>query len=237
MKYLTLLLLGLLVLLPSSVQAATLSLSPSTGTFNRGCPFDIRIELDTKGKDTDGTDAVLIYDSSKLVTSPATIQNGTIYPDYPGNSVDSSSGNIAISGLASLTKPFNGKGTFATINFTVSPTAAPGPTQVKFLFDPNDKANTKDSNVVEKNTIADLLDLVVDGNYTIGTGSCNGASSPPIPAGRGGVIATGSGGLIATPTATPFRNLPDAGFFDQTVNLTVAGIVLVIIGVFGLALL
>ena len=41
----------------SSVLASTLSVSPATGTFNRGCTFIIDVNLDTQGAPTDGADA------------------------------------------------------------------------------------------------------------------------------------------------------------------------------------
>ncbi len=218
------------------VDAATLSLSPATKTLNRGCSYPIQINLNTEGKDTDGTDVILIYESSKLTATTSDIANGTVYPDYPGNSVDPASNRIAIVGLASVTQPFNGSGTFATINFTVNPTAPVGPTTIKFDFDPNNKTNSADSNVVEKNTIADLLNQVTDGAYTISSATgCTGGTT-------GGTVATGSGAIIiasqsAFPTPTPVASLPSSGSFDQTVAFTIIGVALTVIGIAGLALL
>src|SRR5687768_885052 len=82
------LLLFLIVSPVTSVDAATLSLNPATRTLNRGCTYPIAIQLNTEGKDTDGTDVILTYESSKLTTTTSSISNGTVYPDYPGNSVD-----------------------------------------------------------------------------------------------------------------------------------------------------
>lgn len=229
----------LFLALPKGVFAATLSLSPSTGTFNKGCPFSLEIVVDAQGAQTDGTDAILMYDSTKF--SGESITNGTIYPDFPGNNIDDASGKITISGLASVNTPFSGKGTLATINFTVKETATTGVTQITFEFDPNDKANTTDSNVVERGTIADLLNSVVNGNYTIGSGACGAVGTvDPTPTPYTGLPKTG--GIGGTPSATtttyvPMKTLPEGGTVEFTSMVAIMGVILTVLGVLGLALL
>lgn len=214
----------------SSYAAASLSLSPQSGTFNRGCSVALKVELDTGGYQTDGTDAVLMYDPTRV--TPASITDGTIYPDYPGSFIDTQARKINISGLASVTQPFNGTGTLATVNFTVPQNAPAGLTQITFDFDPNDKSKTTDSNIVERGTVADVLNAVTNGSYTIGTGTCIG----------------GQGQQSATPSATPrgapggsalpgSSLLPEAGLSGPTIILAAAGMILVILGILGLALL
>lgn len=211
-------------ILSPSAYAATLSLSPSLGTFNRGCTGSLLVELDAGGTQTDGSDAILKYDQSRI--NATSITSGTIYPDYPGNNIDSASGKITISGLASVQQAFSGKGTLATINFSVPDNAPTGATSVKFEFDPNDKAKTTDSNVVERGTIVDVLNSVVDGNYTIGTGAC------------GSTITTPKGGAtVSTPSAEVKKTLPPAGTETYTYMVAILGSVLTILGILGLALL
>src|SRR3989344_4454303 len=164
-------------------QAATLSLLPSSGTFNKWCTFSVEIKLDTTGAQTDGTDAILIYDSSRLTATAIT--SGNIYPDYPGNNIDDTSGKITISGLASVSSAFSGQGSLAVVNFTVKENAPTGATQVKFDFDSSDKAKTTDSNVVQRGTASDILNSVVNGSYTIGTGSCVAGAVSPTSVPRG----------------------------------------------------
>ncbi len=217
-------------LLPiNTYAAATLSLSPSTGTFNKGCQFTVNVKLDTGGAQTDGTDAILTYNPTLLSTNTSAVASGTIYPDYPGNNVDSQTGKITISGLASVTSAYAGSGNLATITFTVGSNATPGPALVKFDFDPANKAKTTDSNVVERGTVSDILSSVVDGNYTIGTGaSCVGGVG-------GGAISTPSAGLqsksldqaVGGKTGTP----------ELTYTVAILGSVLTILGILGLALL
>lgn len=218
---------------PAFAQTATLSLSPSSGTFNKGCPLTLQINLNTGGTQTDGTDAILIYDSSRF--SATSISSGSIYPDFPGNNIDDANGKITISGLASVTSPFSGQGTLATVNFKVADVAPAGATQIKFDFDPNDKSETTDSNVVERGTISDVLNSVVNGNYTIGTGSCVAGAPGAVGVPRAGV-ATPSG-AVTQPTAPPTTSLPPAGTEQLTFTLAIVGMVLTILGILGLALL
>lgn len=219
---------------PSLSFAATLSLQPVNGTFNRGCILGVDIMLDTENKQTDGTDVILVYDASKLVVTTADVINGKIYQDYPGNSVDSQAGKLSISGISSVSEPFSGKGLFATVHFKVLDNSPTGATQIKFDFDANNKAKTTDTNVVERTTIADLLTSVTDGNYVIGTGSCTATSTALKPQG-----AVGTPSATALPTKAPVvvKELPQGGIFDNTILVAALGAILTIIGVAGLALL
>lgn len=224
---------GFFLLTPLPVWAATLSLSPSTGTFNTNCPFSLDMVLDTQGAQTDGTDAILFYDTSRLTAS--SITSGTIYPDYPGNNIDDSTGKITVSGLASVSQAFSGKGTLATVNFLVKQNAPTGATQIKFDFDPNDKTKTTDSNVVERGTVVDVLSSVVNGNYTIGTGACGSQTVTGGP-----TVVTVPQGAVSTPSGAvkePVSALPPAGSETFTYTIAILGTALTILGILGLALL
>lgn len=233
----------LLFVMPVQVLAAgaTLSLSPSSGTFNQGCNFSLNVNLDTAGAQTDGTDAILVYDTSKLTAT--SISAGTIYPDYPGNNIDPS-GKITISGLASVTSPFQGQGTLATINFTVKENVT-GATQINFDFDFNDKAKTTDSNVVQRGTVADILNSVVNGSYTIGTASCGVTSGGNTSSGVTVLPNTGGqGATVATPPAQPktIDQIVDKtgkgpGTPELTFTLAIVGSILAVLGVLGLVIL
>ena len=233
-KLLTNLIAALTVLIfPASAFAASLSLSPTSGTFNKGCSFSLQINLNTSGVATDGTDAIVQYDQSKITAT--SISSGTIYSDYPGNSVDDSTGKATVSGLASVSSPYSGSGVLATVNFKVLDNAPAGATQLQFAFDSNDKTKTTDSNVVERGTVADVLSSVVDGNYTVGTGTAcvSGGGTTGGGTSGGGRGATGSGTLQPTPAST----LPPAGTAEFTYTLAIIGSILTILGILGLALL
>lgn len=219
------------LLLPSSVYAAgaTLSLSPATGTLNRGCSFSVEIKLDTGGAQTDGTDVILLYIPTQLEAK--SIKPGTVYAEFPGSSIDSQLGKINISGIASAASAFVGSGTLATVDFTVLETAPTGVTQLKFDFDPNDKGKSIDSNVVERGTVTDILNQVNNATFTIGSGSCSSSAVTVTPRPRGG------GDDIKVVPTVPGKILPESGGVETTMVLTVVGGILTIIGILGLALL
>lgn len=226
--------------LPGNVLASTLSFSPASGTANQGCSFPVSVTVDTEGIQSDGTDAIIIYDTSRF--SAQTITNGNVYPDFPGNNIDPSTGKITISGLASVSSPFTGKGTLATINFVVKETAPVGATQVTFDFNPNDKAKTTDSNVVQRETVVDTLNSVTNGSYIIGTGACGSAPAPKgtsAPRVIGGPITPSTPSATKTPTIDQIVDVEGKG--PGTIELTSAvaifGGILTVLGILGLALL
>lgn len=228
-----------------TAQTATLSLDPSTGTFNQGCSYNINVNLDTGGAQTDGVDVIIFYDTSRLIAN-SPITNGTIYANYPGSNIDSTAGKITISALASISAPFAGKGTVATVNFTVLSNAPTGVTQIKFDFDPNTVGNTRDSNVALRGGGGvDILSSVVNGNYTIGTGSCGAAATTPPTVTTPVTVLPGTGarsqGAVsgASPSSQqiPYKSLPQAGSEQFTFTLAIVGSVLTVLGILGLALL
>lgn len=150
---------------------ASLSMDPAEGTFDKGCSFPVKINVDTGGMQTDGVDVVLFYDPAKLMVT--SIESGSIYQNYLGNITNQNDGKVIVTSLASITEPYAGAGTIATINFKVASTASPGVTAIKFDFDPSEKTKTVDSNIVVRGLKTDALNFVVDGSYNIGTNSCN----------------------------------------------------------------
>ncbi len=231
----------ILLVLPSQALAATLSFSPAAGSFNRGCNMAINIMLDTQGAQTDGTDVIITYEPTKVSLATNQITNGSIYPEFPGNSVDSASGKISISGISSVSTPYSGSGIFATLNFKVLDNAPAGITTLKFDFNPNDKTKTTDSNVVERGTIADVLSSVTDGSFTLGTGAgCaaggSGATGQQTTLAGNGGFGSGSA-TFPTQAPLPKKQLPEAGIFDNTILITTVGVGLTILGIIGLAFL
>ncbi len=152
----------------TTALSASLSLSPSTGSYAVGDDFDVQIMLDTAGQDVSAVDAIVNYDSSVLQVTDIT--PGSIFSSYPEQS--SSASTIEISGLdASTTSPFNGSnGVFATIGFRV---LDEGDTNLTFDFT---TGSTLDSNVVEASSgqSNDILNSVTNASYSLlpeGTGS------------------------------------------------------------------
>lgn len=223
---------------PVYAEQASLSLSPSTGTFKKGCQFTVDLKINTGGGQTDGTDAYLKYDTAKLSINSSAIAAGTFYPDSPGNSVDESTGKISVSGLSNLSNTVSGAGTLATLTFTVKENAAEGSTKVTFDFDPNDKANTTDSNVVVRD-MGDILSAVTDGNYTIGSGTGCGAAA--VTTGTGGVStpsgSVNDGSFAKDPSFGQKKALPNSGTQELTYTIAIMGATLTVLGLLGLVLL
>jgi len=193
---------------------------------------------------------VLFYDTSRLTAT--SITNGTIYPEYAGNTIDAQRGTVAIAGYVSFNTNFSGRGTLGTVNFVVPDTAPTGATQITFDFDPNNKAKTIDSNVaiLQQGEVVDVLNSVVNGNYVIGTGACSVQPSPTPTAGPviGSGTGTGTGGqgtvYVSTPSAyippttyIPVKTLPEGGTKELTFTVAIVGSVLTVLGILGLALL
>lgn len=223
-------LIGVLSATPVLAANATLSISPSALTANKGCTFSVDVIVDTGGTATDGTDAIIFYDTTRFQASQIT--NGTIYADYPGNSIDPTKGQITVSGLSSLSSPFAGKGTLATIDFTALSTAPQGASQITFDFDPQNKSKTTDSNIAETQTVADILSGVTNGVVTVGSGACGSSSLSPTP-GSGGPGDSNSNGNVV-PTKGP---LPKSADINTTIIMGAAGSILLILGILGLAIL
>ncbi len=221
----------------SPALASTLSLSPASGTFNKSCSFSLDVLLDTQGVATDGTDAVLNFDSSRF-TMTSIDTTGKVYPEYPGSGIDSQNVNkILISGLAAQGSPYSGSGKLAIINFTVKDTAQTGLSQMTFDFDTNNKNSTTDSNVVKNGDSTETLTSVNNGSYIVETGSCTNPSPTPQGARIGGTN-------ISTPSATqipvkppPPPVLPNGGTFEFTAAVAIVGSILTVLGILGLALL
>lgn len=88
-------------------------------------PIEIRVLLNTNRFPIGSIDLIISYDPNFLSITDINIVPGSIYPSYPGRSVDSTEKVIAI---ASDGK-FSGSGTFATLRFT---TIKPGATTLSF---------------------------------------------------------------------------------------------------------
>lgn len=228
----------LAVAFPASAFASTLSVSPTSGTVNKGCDFTVTINLDTQNSATDGTDAILLFNNT--IFTAKTISSGTIYPDYPGNAVDNTNGKVTVSGLASVSQAFTGSGTLATVTFGVNQAAPTGAGTIKFDFDSNNLTKTTDSNVVERGTIKDTLLSVTDGNYTIGSGACT-STTPAAGTSGGTTLTSGTGtsqGATTVPGSTGIaKTLPDSALEGPALIFSILGGLLVVVGLVGLVLL
>ncbi len=163
----------------SEVQAATLSLSPSSGNYSSGQTFTVNILLDTKGAAVDGVDILYLnYDPDNLGVvddnasqSGIQITPGALMPMTLANTA--SNGKITFSQISAGGTTFTSSGAeiLATIHFKVIKAAD---TRVYFDFVVN---GTADTNVASKGK--DILTAVTNGNY--GPSSQPLAPTPPAP--------------------------------------------------------
>ncbi len=158
---------------------ASLSLAPTSLSANKGCEFNLDINVNTGGANTSGTDAVIKFNPALLTA--LSVENGSFYPTYPGNVVDNTSGKVLVSGISSTSGSINGQGKLASVKFKVNPEATSAAARVYFDFDPQNPTKTNDSNIVEAVNITELLKSVTDSLVTIGSGSSCSETVPPTP--------------------------------------------------------
>ncbi|MBM2820511.1 MAG: hypothetical protein HW405_271 [Candidatus Berkelbacteria bacterium] len=167
----------------AEVAGPSLTLSPGSQTVAVDQTFNVNIIVDTAGLEADGVDVFhLHYDPAVLEVQDADttsvgvqIQKGSIFPMWPANSVNTSSGEISISGIVNVGQDLPGyvsspgNDVFATITFKA---LAPA-TTTTLHFDAT-PGYTTDSNISEHGgTGVDLLVSAPDGNYTV-----TGAETP-----------------------------------------------------------
>lgn len=183
---------------PSAAAEPTISLLPSSGMYEVGKTFGVKIIFDAAGRNIDGVDVhyfnydpqVLEVQDADSGTAGVQIQPGAIFPSYMGNNVDTASGKISLSGIVGGGgTPFTGSGTFASVTFKV---LAATTATLRFDFS---AGLTTDTNAVETATAQDILGAANGGSYTLQVPS--GASPTPTP------TATTSGeGTRLSPTPT-----------------------------------
>lgn len=154
---------------PSSIMAASLSLSPATANKSVGETFAVDIVLDTEGAAASGATAILSYDTAKLQVNDddstgtgVNIAGGSNLTQVLTNSVDTSIGQIRYD-AGNLGASYTGRGVIATIHFKA---LSEGTAQVSFVFDPNKTTDT--SAVAAASGPTSLLSTVNDGTYSIG---------------------------------------------------------------------
>ncbi len=142
-----------------SAGNASLSVVPSSSTYDVGQEFEARVQIDTAGKNVKGADLILRYDPFALEV--VEVVPGSVFPSTAKAENIVEMGEIII-GAESTDSSFSGTGTVATVRFRVI--AGNTPTTVRIQFRPND---TVDSNLVEDGTVQDILGIVGHGRYTL----------------------------------------------------------------------
>ncbi len=189
-------------------KAATLELSPNSGTYSTGANFNVEIKVDTKDKNTQNADVVLEFDQNSL-----SIENVTYGSFYPTVMHYVQNGKLYLSGtVKDATETKKGIGVLGTISFKG---LKAGITTVKFLCE---TGRTDESNVNESGTEAtDILDcgLLSSAKYTL-TGepvsqTPDNNSSPEATANNATNSDSNPNGLNNGSTGT---SIPNTGFMD-----------------------
>jgi len=193
--------LALLVVGAAGAKAATFSLSPASGSTITGT-FTVTLGLtDLGGKQVSAVDVYLNYEPSKL-QAVSISHSGGIFTSYSVETIESTTGKIAIGANASAFTPVTSSGTIATITFKAL--ASSGSTTLSFDYTPATPPVTTDSNIVEHGTSTELLTQPPTVTYNFG-----GASTPP---------PTAPPTTPTTPPATPPAGdgTPKGGIFEPT---------------------
>ncbi len=164
----------------SNAQAATLSLSPSSGNNSVGSIFTVTILLNTQSQAVDGVDIRYLNYSPTLLevqddnTSLAGVQilAGTLFGNTVAHSVATANGRISFSQVAvgGSTYSNSANATLATVRFRVLTT---GTALVTFNFA---LGSTADTNVAAGGS--DVLTSVTNGSYIL-----QDTNAPSIPTG------------------------------------------------------
>ncbi len=150
-----------------SAEAATLTLSPSSGNYSVGQTFSVDILLDTQGAAVDGIDIVYLnYNPTYLEVaddnasqSGIQITPGALMPMTLANTVNATNGKITFSQITAGGTTFTSSGAqvLATVHFKVLQAIN---TQVYFDFVVNGTADTNVASIGK-----DVLTTVTNGNY------------------------------------------------------------------------
>jgi hypothetical protein len=98
-----------------SVSAATLSFTPSSGSFNSGKPFTVAVTLDGAGEAANSSEAIIKFDKTALAVQSVS-KDGSAFSMWPKEpAFDNNAGEITYTGGA--TTPVSGKKTIFSIVF------------------------------------------------------------------------------------------------------------------------
>lgn len=198
--------------------AAILTLDPSSKSSPTSTTFDVVLYIDTEGQNVTSTDAVLNYDNSILEVTQIKEGGAGVEPFFPDLFQNIQPTEIYIgASVRNPTEVKEGTGAVATITFRGK---IAGVTDVKFNCTPG---KTSDTNISKSDKNAtDIVDCsrLVNGRYTIGTGT-------------GGPAPTAIPYLSPTPyippSATP--TMPPTGSVETTMGILGTGLVLLFVGI------
>ncbi len=190
-----------LLFVTSTASAATLSISPSSGTYSSGSTFTVNVMLNTSGAQIDGVDlrylrftpGVLQVVDSNPNMSGVQVTPGSLMPTTLTNTVDNAAGLITFSQVVAGGQHYTGAGTLLSITFQAVSGGTPS-----LSFDAV-SGRTTDTNVASAG--AEVLTSASSASFSI-TGAVTVTPTPvPTPS------PTPVNVLTPTPSPTPVNVL------------------------------
>lgn len=135
----------------TTVQPTQIELQTDRTSVKVGEKFTVSIYM-LSDKSTDGADLIINYDPKLLLAEQVIL--GTLYNEYPKNTIDVKESKVTISGISTEMDGINPNGLFGSIVFTAK---APGRSSLSLDFTPG---STVDTNVIEQGTGKDILEKV-----------------------------------------------------------------------------
>ncbi|MBI2018621.1 hypothetical protein HYS96_02835 [Candidatus Daviesbacteria bacterium] len=139
-------------------QPTQIELRTDKTSVKVGEKFTVSINM-LSDKSTDGADLIINYDPKLLLAEPLTL--GTLYNEYPKNTIDARAGKITVSGISTATDGIKPNGLFGSMVFTAK---GQGQSSISLEFTPG---STVDTNIIEQGTGKDILEKVKNVEVTI----------------------------------------------------------------------
>lgn len=195
-----------------AAQAASLKFDQTAYSATTGNTFKVQVVVDAGTDSVVGSDAYVLYDSSKL--QPTAIDNGTYFPNVTNN-MQYATGKLYVSGSVSdQASAKTGSGTMATVTFKV---LADGTSTLSY--------DCNGSTIVQSSFNAtNVMTCSENGSASV-TAGASGTSSSTTNTSNSSTPATNTNSSTSAST-----QLPRTGFFDDVRLWGTAGILLVIIG-------
>ncbi|MBI2022012.1 hypothetical protein HYS93_04020 [Candidatus Daviesbacteria bacterium] len=154
------------------ISSARLVLNSDEKVYKVGSVIPVEVRLSTAGHTIIASDVEIKYDPSILeATGSAFFNQGDVFDEFPNIEVDQQQGIVRFSALSiNNLSGFNGTGELATLNLR---SKKEGQTSLTVNFTPS---STIDSNVIEANTINDVLGQVFNLDLTISQKSSQDSS-------------------------------------------------------------
>lgn len=214
--------------LKTALAAASLSLSPTSGSVAVGQNLSVNVVLNTGEDSVSGCDVILTFSPTIIKVKSVSFGSSPLFVDTNATQ-DNNNGKLIInaSTMSSL-QAFKGTGTLATITFEAVST---GSSAVSFKCEPQTTAN--DTNVFNLQA-QDIVNCSanIGGSYTVTSSSSSsttttGSSTTSSEEDESETTTSTSSQSNTAPTSTP--SLPEAGNSSYVVITTLIGLIFIIL--------